>query len=113
MPYICSMFPTCADGIHPPVIPALLGSRAFTVLHSLQHSFASIGVHVQSGRFAGHVSALLGHGFQSKAITERYITADPEGLRPAADAIAAEIAAHLGLGEPAKVLEFAKGGRKE
>ncbi len=70
-------------------------------LHSLRHSFASIGAHVQGGRFAGHVSAPLGHGYQSRAITERYITANPEGLRPAADAIAGEIARLLGLGGPA------------
>ena len=75
-------------------------------LHSLRHSFASIGAHVQAGRFAGHVSALLGHGYQSRAITERYITANPEGLRPAADAIAGEIARLLGLGEPAEVVAF-------
>ncbi len=79
-----------------------------TDLHSLRHSFASIGAHVQSGRFAGHVSALLGHGYQSRAITERYITANPEGLRPAADAIAGEIARLLGLGEPAQVVAFPK-----
>ncbi len=75
-------------------------------LHSLRHSFASIGAHVQAGRFAGHVSALLGHGYQSRAITERYITANPEGLRPAADAIAGETAKLLGLGEPAQVVTF-------
>ncbi len=68
-------------------------------LHSLRHSFASIGAHVQGGRFAGHVSALLGHGYQSRAITERYITADPQSLRPAADAIAGEVARLLGLEE--------------
>ena len=51
-------------------------------LHSLRHSFASIGAHVQSGRFAGHVSALLGHGYQSRAITERYITANPRDSDP-------------------------------
>ena len=73
-------------------------------LHSLRHSFASIGAHVQSGRFAGHVSALLGHGFQSRAITERYITANPEGLRPAANAIAGEVARLLG--GPAEVVTF-------
>ena len=75
-------------------------------LHSLRHSFASIGAHVQAGRFAGHVSALLGHGYQSRAITERYITANPEGLRPAADAIAGEIARLLGLGRSAQVVAF-------
>ena len=75
-------------------------------LHSLRHSFASIGAHVHSGRFAGHVSALLGHGYQSRTITERYITANPEGLRPAANAIAGEIARLLGLGGPAQVVTF-------
>ncbi len=61
---------------------------------------------VPPGRFAGHVSALLGHGYQSRAITERYITANPEGLRPATDAIAGEIARLLGLGGPAQVVAF-------
>ena len=75
-------------------------------LHSLRHTFASIGVHVQNGRFAAHVSALLGHGYQSKAITERYITANPAALRPAADAIAGELARLLGLGELGRVVEF-------
>ena len=75
-------------------------------LHSLRHSFASIGAHLQSGRFAGHVSALLGHGYQSRAITERYITANPEGLRPAADAIAEEIARLLAVVEPGQVVTF-------
>lgn len=78
-------------------------------LHSLRHSFASVGAHVQGGRYVGMVSALLGHGHQAKAVTERYISADPEALRPAADAIAAEIARLLGLGEPASVLAFPKG----
>lgn len=75
-------------------------------LHSLRHTFASIGVHVQNGRFAAHVSALLGHGYQSKAITERYITANPAALQPAADAIAGELARLLGLGAPRRVVEF-------
>lgn len=82
-------------------------------LHSLRHSFASIGAHVQNGRFAGHVSALLGHGYQARSITERYITADPEGLRPAADAIAAELARLLGLGEAGEVLRFPSKPRGE
>lgn len=75
-------------------------------LHSLRHTFASIGAHIESGRYAGHVSALLGHGYQSRAITERYITANPQALKPAADLIAAEIARLLGLREPARVLSF-------
>ena len=45
-----------------------------------------------------HVSALLGHGYQSRAITERYITANPQALRPAADAIAREVAGLMGEG---------------
>ena len=81
-------------------------------LHSLRHSYASIGAHVHNGRFVGHVSALLGHGYQSRSITERYITSDPEALRPAADAIAAEIARLLGLGEPARVVAFPAGGER-
>ena len=43
---------------------------------------------------------------QSKAITERYITANPAALRPAADAIAGELARLLGLGEVGRVVEF-------
>ena len=95
-------------------MPQLAEDHAIVDLHSLRHSFASIGAHVQSGRFAGHVSALLGHGFQSRAITERYITANPEGLRPAADAIAGEIARMLGLGAPTQVVRFpqASGARE-
>jgi integrase len=65
-------------------------------LHSLRHTFASVGAHVDGGRYAGHVSALLGHGYQSRAITERYITANPQALRPAADAIAGEVARLMG-----------------
>lgn len=80
-------------------------------LHSLRHTFASIGVHIQNGRFAAHVSALLGHGYQSKAITERYITANPAALRPAADAIAGELARLLGLAEPGRVVEFRLGNQ--
>lgn len=77
-----------------------------TDLHSLRHTYASIGAHLDSGRYAGHVGPLLGHGYQSRAITERYITSNPEALRPAADAIAGEVARILGLREPAEVLEF-------
>jgi integrase len=68
-------------------------------LHSLRHTFASVGVQVQGGRYSGHVSALLGHGYQSKAITERYITSNPAALRPAADAVAGEVGRLLGGGE--------------
>lgn len=68
-------------------------------LHSLRHTFASIGAHVEEGRYVGMVGALLGHGHQSRAVTERYITSNPEALRPAADAIAGEIARLLNLGE--------------
>ena len=75
-------------------------------LHSLRHSFASIGAHTHSGRYASLVAPLLGHGFVTRSVTAKYIHQDPEALRPAADAIAAEIAGHLGLGEPARVLEF-------
>ncbi len=77
-------------------------------LHSLRHSFASVGVHAAGGRWAGHVSPLLGHGHQARAITERYITANPEALRPAADAISEELARILGLGMPADLLQFPK-----
>lgn len=75
-------------------------------LHSLRHTFASIGAHLDSGRYAGHVAPLLGHGYQSRAITERYITSNPEALRPAADAIAGEVARILGLREPGQVVAF-------
>jgi integrase len=66
-------------------------------LHSLRHAFASIGAHVDGGRYVGMVAPLLGHGHQSRAITERYITSNPEALRPAADAIAAELSRTMAL----------------
>jgi integrase len=81
-------------------------------LHSLRHSFASVGAHLQHGRFVGAVSALIGHGHQARSITQRYITENPEALRPAADAIAAEMARLLGMGEPATVLAFPAGGAR-
>ena len=83
-----------------------------TDLHGLRHSFASIGAHVQNGRYVGMVSALLGHGHQKRTITERYITGDPEAQRPAADAIAGEIARLLGLGESGELLEFPGAGTR-
>ena len=72
-------------------------------LHSLRHTFASVGAHVQNGRFAAFVGPLLGHGYQKRSITERYIHSNLEALRPAADAIAEAIAQALGLTEPARV----------
>lgn len=75
-------------------------------LHSLRHTFASVGAHVQNGRYAAFVGPLLGHGYQKRSITERYIHSNPEALRPAADAISESIAKTLGLTEPARVLEF-------
>ena len=75
-------------------------------LHSLRHTFASIGAHVQNGRYAAFVSALLGHGYTRKAITERYIHSNPEALRPAADAIAEAIATTLGLSGTGRLLAF-------
>jgi integrase len=75
-------------------------------LHSLRHTFASVGAHVQNGRFAAFVGPLLGHGYQKRSITERYIHSNPEALRPAADAIAGSIAKSLGMTEPARVLAF-------
>lgn len=83
-------------------------------LHSARHSFASIGFHLAGGRYASFVSPLLGHGVQVRqAITARYINENREAMRPAADAIAAEIARLLELGEPADVLRFpaSEGGR--
>lgn len=77
---------------------ALAGIEGVDV-HSLRHTFASVGAHVDGGRYAGHVSALLGHGYQSRAITERYINANPQALRPAATAIAAEVERLMGEGE--------------
>jgi len=68
-------------------------------LHSLRHSFASIGAHVESGRYVSLVAPLLGHGYQGRSVTERYIHSNLEALRPAADAIAQEIANLLGLGD--------------
>jgi len=75
-------------------------------LHSLRHTFASVGAHVQNGRYAAFVGPLLGHGYQKRSIAERYIHSDVEALRPAADAIAEAIANSLGLTEPARVLAF-------
>jgi len=66
-------------------------------LHSLRHTFASMGAHVHNGRYAAFVAPLLGHGYQKRSITERYIHQNPEALRPAADAIADAIALVLGL----------------
>jgi integrase len=82
-------------------------------VHSLRHSFATIGAHLQGGRFAGHVSPILGHGVQVReSITLRYITDSPEALRPAADAIAGELARLLGLSqtEEAQVIPFPGAG---
>ena len=75
-------------------------------LHSLRHTFASVGAHVQNGRFAAFVAPLLGHGYQKRSITERYIHSNPEALRPAADAISGTIASTLGLAESARVIAF-------
>jgi integrase len=66
-------------------------------LHSLRHTFASIGAHVESGRYVSLVAPLLGHGYQARSVTERYIHSNLEALRPAADSIAGEIARLLGL----------------
>lgn len=74
-------------------------------LHCLRHTFASIGAHVQDGRYSGLVGPLIGHGYtKGRSITERYIHSDPEAMRPAADAIAGEIARLLGLRPPAQVV---------
>jgi len=75
-------------------------------LHSLRHSYASIGAHIQNGRYAGFVGPLLGHGHQARSVTARYIHQNIEAMRPAADAISEEIARLLGLGEPASIVEF-------
>jgi hypothetical protein len=61
---------------------------------------------VQNGRYAAFVGPLLGHGYQRRSITERYIHSNPEALRPAADAIADAIAKSLGLSESARILAF-------
>lgn len=73
-------------------------------LHSLRHAFASIGAHVHSGRYAAFVAPLLGHGYQKRSITERYIHQNPEALRPAADAIAGAIGQALGLVDQGKIV---------
>ncbi len=75
-------------------------------LHSLRHTFASTGAHVANGRYTGHVGALLGHGYTKRSITDRYITSDPEALRPAADAIAGEVAVQLGIDKRGEVVPF-------
>lgn len=78
-------------------------------LHSLRHSFASIGSHVQSGKFAAFVGPLLGHGYTEKqSITSRYVHDDVELLRPGADAIADSIARLIGLHESSDVLQHPK-----
>ena len=51
---------------------------------------------------------MLGHGYQKRSVTERYIHSNPDALRPAADAIAGAIANSLGLTEPARVLAFSE-----
>lgn len=83
-----------------------LGGLPGVDLHSLRHTYASVGAHVHNGRYAAFVSALLGHGYTRKAITERYIHANPEALRPAADAIAEAIATTLGLSGTGRLLAF-------
>jgi len=75
-------------------------------LHSLRHTFASLGAHVHNGRYAAFVAPLLGHGYQKRSITERYIHQNPEALRPAADAIAGTIAKALGLDDHGTVVAF-------
>lgn len=75
-------------------------------LHSLRHTFASLGAHVANGRHAVFVGPLLGHGYQKRSITEGYIHSNPEALRPAADAISETIASLLGLGELGRVVAF-------
>ncbi|HUF78408.1 MAG TPA: integrase arm-type DNA-binding domain-containing protein [Thermoanaerobaculia bacterium] len=82
-------------------------------LHSARHAYATVGAHLHSGRYIGAVAPLLGHGHQGRSVTERYISANPEALRPAADAIAGEIARILGLGEPGKVLEHPASRRRK
>lgn len=83
-----------------------LGGLRGVDLHSLRHTFASIGAHVANGRYAAFIGPLLGHGYQKRSITERYIHSNPEALRPAADAISEAMAAHLGLREPAQLIAF-------
>ena len=71
-------------------------------LHSLRHSFATVGATLEAGRYIGAVAALLGHKHRrASGITARYIDANQqEALRPAADAISGEIAGLLGLELP-------------
>lgn len=79
-------------------------------LHSLRHGFASVGAHVQNGRYVAHVGPLLGDGYtRGRTITDRYIHGDPEALRPAADAIADRIAALLGMGEGGSAVSIEDG----
>ena len=75
-------------------------------LHSLRHSFASVGAHVQNGRYAAFVGPLLGHGYTKRSVTDRYVHSNPDALRPAADAIAEEIAKCLGLGRGGQLVPF-------
>jgi hypothetical protein len=50
----------------------------------------------------------LGHGYQKRSITERYIHQNPEALRPAADAIADAIALVLRLADKGKVVAITR-----
>ncbi|MCP4203773.1 MAG: tyrosine-type recombinase/integrase [bacterium] len=75
-------------------------------LHSLRHTFASMGAHVHNGRYAAFVAPLLGHGYQTRSITERYIHQNPEALRPAADAIAGAVAVALRIADKGKVVSI-------
>ena len=77
-------------------------------LHSLRHTFASMGAHVHNGRYAAFVAPLLGHGYQKRSITERYIHQNPEALRPAADAIAGAIGLALSLADRGKVVAITR-----
>jgi len=92
-------------------VVAGLGDLEGVDLHSLRHTFASVGAHVQNGRFAAFVGQLLGHGYQKRSITERYIHSDPEALRPAADAITEAIAARIGLSEAGRIVALQGVGR--
>jgi integrase len=64
-------------------------------LHSLRHSFASVGVKVQHNRYLNAVPVLLGHGYNLPEITRRY--ADERVQRAAANAISAVLARILGV----------------
>lgn len=81
-------------------------------LHSLRHSFITIGGHIQNGKYAALIGPLCGHSYTNRrSITDRYIHGDIELLRPVADAVSEEIARLLGLTPTAEVVHHPSASR--